>query len=103
MSASKRQAKKKRRESRPPIGEENTLIARWRIGLNWHFFEPVYLPPYSPDFNPIERIWLIMKAEHLANIHCKNKAALMEKADHALCQLMDNPRKVASAATPIVT
>ncbi|MDB6122078.1 MAG: hypothetical protein JWQ71_1071 [Pedosphaera sp.] len=23
--------------------------------LNWYHFEPVYLPPYSPDFNPIER------------------------------------------------
>ncbi len=44
-----------------------------------------------------------MKAEHLANIHCRNKTALMEKADHALCRLMDNPEKVASAATPIVT
>jgi len=56
---------------------------------------------YSPDFNPIERIWLIMKAEHFANIHCKNRAALIERADHALCELMDNPTKVASAATPI--
>jgi transposase len=25
--------------------------------LNWHHIEPVYLPPYSPDFNPIERFW----------------------------------------------
>ena len=62
----------------------------------------LYLPPYSPDFNPIERIWLIMKAEHFANIHCRNKAALIETADRALGELMDNPTKVASAATPIV-
>ena len=74
-----------------------------RKSINWHFFEPVYLPPYSPDFNPIERIWLIMKAEHFANIHCRNKAALIERADHALCDLMDNPKKVASAAGSIVT
>jgi transposase len=113
--------------------------ASWhkRKSLNWHFFEPVHLPPYSPDFNlaipcsllqgetrlcrnkgsstpdtlqlaagrfiPIERIWLIMKAEHFANIHCRSRAALIEKADHALCELMDNPTKVASAATPIDT
>jgi hypothetical protein len=31
--------------------------------LNWHFFEPLYLPPYSPDYNPTERISLIVKAE----------------------------------------
>ena len=89
-----------------PARKRNILIldnASWhkRKSLNWHFFEPLYLPPYSPDFNPIERIWLIMKAEHFANIHCRNKGALIEKADRALCELMDNPTKVASAATPI--
>ena len=93
-------------ESIIPTRKRNILIldnASWhkRKSLNWHFFEPFYLPPYSPDFNPIERIWLIMKAEHFANIHCKNRAALIERADHALLDLMDNPRKVASAATPI--
>jgi putative transposase len=89
-----------------PTRKRNILIldnASWHKGkkLNWHCFEPLYLPPYSPDFNPIERLWLLMKAEHFANIHCRNKAALIEKADHALCELMDNPTKVASAATPI--
>ena len=24
--------------------------------LHWHHFEPVYLPGYSPDYNPIERL-----------------------------------------------
>jgi transposase len=90
-----------------PTRKRNIFIldnASWhrRKSLNWHFFEPLYLPPYSPDFNPIERIWLIMKAEHFVNIHCRNRAALIERADHALCDLMDNPKKVASAATPIV-
>lgn len=88
--------------------KRNILIldnASWhkRKSLNWHFFEPLYLPPYSPDFNPIERIWLIMKAEYFLNLHCRNKAALIQKADHALCELMHNPSKVASAATPIVS
>ncbi len=89
-----------------PTRRRNILIldnASWhkRKSLNWHFFEPLYLSPYSPDFNPIERIWLIMKAEYFANIHCRNKAALIERADHALCELMDTPTKIASAATPI--
>ena len=89
-----------------PVRKRNILIldnASWheRKSLDWHFFEPLYLPPYSPDFNPIERIWLIMKADHFANLHCRTKAALIEKADQALCELMDNPTKVASAATPI--
>ena len=88
-----------------PARKRNVLIldnASWHKGrkLNWHFFEPVYLPPYSPDLNPIEQIWLIMKADNFANIHCRNKTALIERADQALCALMDNPTKVASAATP---
>jgi transposase len=91
-----------------PTRQRNILIldnASWhkRKSLNWHLFEPLYLPPYSPDFNPIERIWLIMKAEYFLNLHCKNRAALIERADYALCELMDNPKKVASAAGSIVT
>lgn len=86
-----------------PTRKRNILIldnASWhkRKSLNWHFFEPLYLPPYSPDFNPIERVWLIMKADYFCNLHCRTKAALIERADHALCELMDNPEKVASAA-----
>jgi transposase len=93
-------------ESITPSRKRNILIldnASWhkRKSLDWHFFEPLYLPPYSPDFNPIERIWLIMKAEHFTNIHCRNRVALIERADQALCDLMDNPKKVASAARPI--
>ncbi len=91
-----------------PTRKQNLLIldnASWhkRKSLNWHFFEPIYLPPYSPDLNPIERLWLIMKAEYFTSIHCRNKAALIERADHALCELIDNPKKIASAATPTVT
>jgi len=41
-----------------------------------------------------------MKAEHFANIHCRTTAALIARADQALCELMDNPAKVTSAATP---
>eukprot|EP01031_Cornospumella_fuschlensis_P020039 gene20039-24558_t len=25
--------------------------------LQWHHFEPQFLPPYSPDFKPFERLW----------------------------------------------
>jgi transposase len=88
-----------------PTRKKNILIldnASWHKGkkLDWHFFTPLYLPPYSPDLNPIERIWLVMKAEYFANIYCKNTGVLIERADQALCALMDNPTKVASAATP---
>ena len=30
--------------------------------LRWHHIKPVYLPPYSPDFNPIEMAFSKLKA-----------------------------------------
>lgn len=91
-----------------PTRQRNILVldnASWhkRKSLDWHFFEPLYLPPYSPDFNPIERVWLIMKAEWFNNIHCNDSEALIRRADAALIDLINNPQKVASAATPIAT
>ena len=29
--------------------------------LDWHHIKAAYLPPYSPDFNPIERLWQYLK------------------------------------------
>ena len=89
-----------------PTRKRNILIldnASWHKpkSLNWHFFEPMYLPPYSPDFNPIERVWLVMKQEWFNNIHCKDIETLIARADSALLDLIENPQKVASMATPI--
>ena len=91
-----------------PTRKRNLLIldnAAWHKGktLNWHFFEPLYLPPYSPDLNPIERLWLVMKANWFANIRCKNRQALIERADKALLDLIHNPEKVAKTTAAIAT
>lgn len=75
--------------------------ATWhkRKSLQWHFFEPLYLPPYSPDLNPIERLWLTMKAKWFNNIHCKTVEELMDRMDTALLDLINNPSQVAQTAT----
>jgi hypothetical protein len=31
--------------------------------VKWHHFKPKFLPGYSPDYNPIERLWLRLKAD----------------------------------------
>jgi transposase len=53
----------------------------------------LYLPPYSPDLNPIERIWLTMKARGFSNQVCKNEEKLLERLDQAILDIIDNPDK----------
>ena len=69
--------------------KRNLLImdnASWHKSKSLQFgrFEPIYLPPYSPDFNPIERLWLILKAEWFTDFIAKDRDALMARLDHAL-------------------
>lgn len=56
--------------------------------LEWGRFEPLYLPPYSPDFNPIERLWLLIKAEWFSDFVAKDRAALIARLDQALVWAM---------------
>ncbi len=57
--------------------------------LDWGNFEVLFLPPYSPDLNPIERIWQLMKAEWFTDFIAKNWNQLVERLDKALCWLVD--------------
>jgi transposase len=76
-----------------PARKRQILIldnASWHKGkmLNWGRFEPLFLPPYSPDLNPIEKLWRIMKAEWFTNFHAKNLDHLIEHLDKALLWLI---------------
>jgi transposase len=57
--------------------------------LNWGLFEPLFLPPYSPDLNPIERLWLLIKAEWFTNWWGKTRDDLIAHLDKALLWIMD--------------
>lgn len=57
--------------------------------LNWGHFEAVYLPPYSPDLNPIERLWLLIKAQWFTDFVAKTRPALIQRLDQALCWAID--------------
>jgi len=65
--------------------------------LNWCKFEVLFLPPYSPDLNPIERLWRIMKAEWFTDFIAKTRPQLIQRLDAALCWLVD--RKVNNQIT----
>lgn len=57
--------------------------------LNWGKFEPFYLPPYSPDLNPIERLWMLLKAEWFTGFVAENMEQLLERLDLALNWVTD--------------
>jgi transposase len=74
--------------------KRNLLImdnASWHKAkrLAWGNFEPIYLPAYSPNLNPIERLWLTLKAEWFCDFVAKDKQALMERLDQALNWVTD--------------
>lgn len=54
--------------------------------LNWHNITPLYLPPYSPDLNPIENLWRFIKINHFSNWYAKNVEELINR----ICQAFNS-------------
>lgn len=74
--------------------KRNILIcdnASWHKSktLDWGAFEPLFLPPYSPDLNPIERLWLVIKAQWFTDFIAKDRDALIGRLDRALLWAMN--------------
>ncbi|MCB0310521.1 MAG: transposase [Bdellovibrionales bacterium] len=46
---------------------------------SWHYLKPCYLPEYSPDLNPIEGIWRVLKDRFLTNWMAKTSGQLIER------------------------
>jgi transposase len=62
----------------------------------WHHFEPKFLPGYSPDFNPIERFWLRLKADWFWDFIARTPGELTDRLCAALKSFIDAPAKTAS-------
>jgi len=82
-------------------GKRRLLIvdnASWHkaIRLDWHHFEGKFLPAYSPDFNPIERLWLRLKADFFSDFIARSPDQLIDRLSTALCHFMDSHPTVAS-------
>ena len=69
--------------------------ASWhkRKTTNRHNWQPMYLPPYWPELNPIERIWLTIKARWFNNHVCKTEEKLLERLDQTILEIIDQPEK----------
>lgn len=62
--------------------------------LKWGNIEPLFLPPYSPELNPIENLWLVMK-KHLSNGWVpKNNEPLDERVFKAIQYYQQRPNSV---------
>ena len=83
----------KRRGKRVLLVHDNTS---WHMtkSLRWHHIEPVYLPPYSPDFNPIESLWQHLKGHDLVGYFTKQIQDLSDKLVESIHQLMNNPKTI---------
>jgi len=68
--------------------------------LHWHHIKPVYLSPYSPDFNPIERLWQHLKGQPMAGYLTNDGEALTEKLLESLQSLLDKPDFLRSVCSP---
>ena len=64
--------------------------------LNWHHFEPKFLPGYSPDFNPIERLWLRLKADWFRDFFARTSQELSDCLCLVLKIFIADPAKTAS-------
>lgn len=67
--------------------------------LFWHHIEPVYLPPYSPDFNLIERIWQHIKGHGMAGYLTRSGAELGEKLFEEVRLLLNDTDTIRSVST----
>lgn len=80
--------------------EKNIIIidnASWHNdSLSWGNLQPLYLPPYSPDFNPIERLWKSAKDNYFNGWYAKNLTELDERVCYAMKSFLKEPEKVKS-------
>ncbi|MBC7819312.1 MAG: IS630 family transposase [Planctomycetaceae bacterium] len=86
----------------PPAAGKRVILVLDNAGwhktkrLNWHHLEPHYLPPYSPDFNPIERLWQHLKSHYLAGYLTKSGHELSDKIYHSIRDLLKRPETIRS-------
>jgi putative transposase len=65
--------------------------------LNWHHFEVHFLPGYSAEFNPIEGLWLRLKADFFSDFIARSPDQLTDQLCHALTSLMKDPQLLPSS------
>lgn len=91
-----------------PNRKQDVLIidnASWHKtkSINWGRFIPMYLPPYSPDLNPIERLWGHIKQNFFNSFTAQDFNDLIKQLDTALLSLYKNSALVSSITASELT
>jgi transposase len=64
--------------------------------LKWGEIEPLYLPPHSPDLNPIERAWLVIKNRFFNGFLARDIDALSQRVMLAVQHFLESTDEVVS-------
>ena len=72
--------------------------ASWHASSNikWQHIEPFFLPPYSPDLNPIERFWERLKQDYFYDFIAKTPEELMNRICFAIKSFLAEPSLIIS-------
>jgi putative transposase len=74
-------------------------------GAGWHDARALHmpdnitlvpLPPYSPELNPVERIWLYLRERYLSLRHLPDTDAIIEACCNAWNALVAEPGRIQS-------
>jgi len=76
--------------------------ASWHTtsGVRWGDITPIFLPPYSPDLNPIEQLWNHLKSSYLGNKAAKSFDELEDRVCSALLAMINAPEQIQSICKP---
>lgn len=76
-------------QARPHTSKKTMAFIESRRRL--HVF---YLPPYSPDWNPDEKVWNHLKHQELKSHQAKTKSEIKKLAKRKLTKMSRNPRQL---------
>jgi transposase len=56
----------------------------------------ILLPPYSPELNPVERVWNILRRDYFANKYFDSLDKAIDEAEYGLTQMKSDKNKLKS-------